>query len=188
MTLAELLRQLRREDGPTDVMRAGSALHAILEHPQADELTVAEHDGHRFHFLCDAEVALLPYREIPAKRTYTTASGEQIELRGRADDFGGLRIAEHKFTTSTFDAERYYSRYQWRAYLSIFGATKITYNIFEGHFLGTEGESGILEWEIRGVHALVLYTYPEIEADITRELALYSEFAHRHLIAPMRAA
>lgn len=186
MTLPELLARLRREEGPSDVMRAGSAFHSILEHPDADEMTWAERDGHRFFFPEELEIALLPFREIPAKRTYNIA-GQQVELRGRTDGCDGFAVEDHKFTTNTFDAERYFDKYQWRAYLSIFGARIFYYNVFPAKFLETDA-NGVMNWEIREFHRLPLYRYPEMEADIVRELAAYADFAHQHLIAPSRAA
>jgi hypothetical protein len=188
MTLEELLRRLRREEGPSDVMRAGSALHSVLEKPDevTESMIAVERDGHRFIFAGDCNVAILPYRELYGKKTYRV-DGQEIELRGKADAFSGLVVEDHKFTTSQFDAERYFSKYQWRAYLSLFGADTFNYNVFVSHFLGTD-DNGVMEWEVREYHRLTLYRYPRLEADICRELGHYAEFAQRHLIAPRSAA
>jgi hypothetical protein len=186
MSLAELMKRLRREEGPSDVMRAGTALHSILEESQGGDLVTADRDGHRFIFTLDAEIALLPFRELYGKRTYSV-NGTQIEVRGKTDATTGLLVEDHKFSCSPFDAEKHFSRYQWRLYLSIFGADAFAYNVFTGKFIETD-EDGILVWEVRDFNRLVLYRYPELEADIERELARFGDFVHEHLCIPNYAA
>jgi hypothetical protein len=179
LTLADLLRSLRREDGPTPAMLAGSALHALLENPpaDADSLAGAVSKGHRFVFECDATVPVLPFREVSGSRTFEVA-GNRITLRGRCDAFDGTAIDDHKLT-GQFDAERYISRYQWRAYLSIFNATKFTYNVFVGAADGAD-EDGTPVWKVSGFHRLTVYRYPDLDRDIARELARFAEFARQH--------
>ena len=186
MTLAELLRRLRREEGPSAAMLAGSALHSLLEKPPTEVLTSAEIDGHRFLFTLDAELPLLSMRELSGRKEYRVDGGT-VELRGRVDAIDGVAAEDHKLSR-TFDADRYVGKYQWRAYLSIFGAQKFTYNVFVGDFLGTDEETGLQEWEIRDFHRLTLYRYPEMESDIVRELGRYLDFANEHVLAPRRAA
>lgn len=185
MSLQELLRRLHRLDPPSDAMRAGTALHSLLEAPQTGslssaEISSAEIDGHHFTFSLDASLPLLPFRELHGKRIYEV-NGEEIEVRGKVDTFDGFAVEDHKLTQSTFDAERYFTSYQWRLYLSLFNARKFRYNVFTGKFLNVD-EAGLQCWEITDFQRLELCRYPELEDDITRELEEYAEFAHHHLL------
>lgn len=179
MTLAELLRQLRREDGPNEAMLAGTALHSILETSANDELVSVQRNGFSFRFNLEAEISLAPIRELSGRRDYQI-NGETVTLRGRVDEMDGITITDHKLTKN-FDAQRYADRYQWRCYLSIFGASRFVYNLFIGEKAG-ESDLGI-EWDVYDFHRLTFYRYPELESDVERELSRYVEFAQRHLIA-----
>lgn len=182
LTLAQLLREIRKERPQTPAMRAGEVLHSILEKPPADAewLEVIERDGYRFRFDIDGEIVLKPFRELFGKRIYYIGRTE-VELRGKADSIDGVGIDDHKLSKS-FDAQRYHDSCQWRAYLSIFGADRFTYNVFVG---GEEGraEDGPVEWLIDEFHQVTFYRYPELEAEIIRELEQYVDFARRHLEA-----
>lgn len=180
MTFAELLRVLRRERPQTEAMKAGEVLHSILEEPPGDLLDSITRDGHLFRFAIDDEIALRPFRELFGKKVYRIG-GIDVELRGKADSFDGLAVADYKLTKS-FDAQRYHDSYQWRAYLSIFNADRCTYDVFVGKQVGITQEGGP-EWEISDSHQLTLYRYPELDADLIRELEFYVEFARRHLEA-----
>jgi hypothetical protein len=179
MTLAELLRQLRREDPPNEAMLAGTALHSILETSAGDDLVSVQRNGFSFRFNVDAEISLAPIRELSGRQDYVI-DGETVTLRGRVDEMDGITITDHKLTKN-FDAQRYADRYQWRCYLSIFGASRFIYNLFIGEKAG-ESDGGI-EWDVYDFHQLTLYRYPELESDVVRELTRYVEFAQHHLIA-----
>jgi hypothetical protein len=175
-----LLRQLRREEPPSDKMIAGTALHHLLE-TAADDTTLdrVEIDSHVFRFTCEGELRLSPIREMRGTRTYHV-DGEAVTLSGRVDEIDGTHIVDHKLT-SNFDATRYLDSYQWRAYLSIFRASKFTYNIFVGARNNKNPEE--IEWEIKEFHPLTFYRYPELDADLVSEIGRYLEFARLHLAA-----
>jgi hypothetical protein len=179
MTLAELLRQLRREDPPNEAMLAGTALHSVLENPPADELVSAQMGGYSFRFNIDGDVSLAPIRELSGRKDYVI-DGQVVTLRGRVDGMDALTVYDHKLTKN-FDAQRYADRYQWRCYLSIFGASRFIYNLFIGEKAG-ESDAGI-EWDVYDFHTLTFYRYPELESDVIRELGRYVEFANHHLVA-----
>jgi hypothetical protein len=179
MTLAELLRQLRREDPPNEAMLAGTALHSILETSAGDDLVSVQRNGFSFRFNVDAEISLAPIRELSGRQDYVI-DGETVTLRGRVDEMDGITITDHKLTKN-FDAQRYADRYQWRCYLSIFGASRFVYNLFIGEKAG-ESDAGI-EWDVYDFHTLTFYRYPELESDVIRELGRYVEFANHHLVA-----
>ncbi len=187
MTLAELLRKLRREEPPTDIMSAGTVLHSALERAvDGEELSVVELDGHRLRFEIDAELPLTQFRELHGKRIYCV-DGQRVEVRAKVDGIEGRTIDEHKASKSSFDAERYFDSYQWRLYLSIFNAQTCIYNVFHLNERGIDA-NGVYEWDVRDFNRLPLYRYPELEQDIARQLAAYADFARRYLGAVSIAA
>lgn len=175
VSLGDLLRSLRRQEDPTPAMLAGTALHAILENPpDGDEgIDAAERNGHTFTFTLDADIHLMPLREIRGNRVYVIGP-DSITVRGRVDMFDGTSVVDHKLTQN-FDAERYTDKYQWRLYLSIFGCDRFVYNVFVGK------EAELREWTISAMHQFTVYRYPEMEGDVLRELGRFIEFAKAHL-------
>jgi hypothetical protein len=173
--LEVLLRQLRRLDEPNEKMRAGTALHSILENAcELDVFTRIEQDGFTFRFDCDGELPLPTVRELRGQRAYQ-ANGAHVILKGRVDDLDGMTVEDHKFT-GQFDAQGYGDSLQWRAYLSIFGATRFIYNVFVG-----DKEERTGEWVVKDFHRLPLYRYPEMESDLVRWIGRYVDFARTHL-------
>jgi len=199
MSLAELMKKLNREEPPTEKMLAGRALHTVLETARDGVLSTATVDGHVFLFELDAEIALRPIREMRGQREYqvTMPNGTHalVTVRGRVDSIDGTAIEDHKLS-GDFDADRYHDAYQWRLYLSIFGCEKFTYNVFTGRAKEivvvepehNDGEGGSIDvgpshhWTVTDFHRITFYRYPEIEADILRELSLFAEFALNHLV------
>lgn len=168
MDVEDLLRRLRKEEPPTQGMLAGRALHKVLEHAQAGEVTKAEADGFKFTFLADCVVPHLPVRELKGEIEIATPSG-LVTLVGVVDGHDGA-VHDHKLT-ERFDAERYADSYQWRSYLLMFGATKFVYNVFEGR----EGDRAD-EWLIYGFHQFPLYAYEGMRSDVEREVAELAAF------------
>lgn len=175
MELDEILARLRREEPATDAMRMGTALHHVLEHAQpGDTLDEFEHDGFRFAFMFDEEVALPPVRELRGRKTYDI-DGVEVELRGKVDGLDGRTIWDHKLT-KTFDVEKYVDAWQWRAYLSIFDCDHMRYSIF---IRGAAKDDKPIP--LKDFHALDFYRYPEMESDLMGALREYVNFAKVHL-------
>jgi hypothetical protein len=177
MSFADLMQCLRGEAPVTDKMLAGRALHSVLETVRDTELTTAENSGVMFNFKLNAQIALAPIKEMRGHRDYDI-SGTTLRLSGRVDSLSGLTIEDHKLT-GQFDADRYHDSYQWRSYLSIFGAQKFTYNVFLGKQVNNPGETP--EWTIYDLHAITFWRYPELETDLVHELNEFKTFADEYL-------
>jgi hypothetical protein len=178
------LAQLQRREGPTLNMRAGTALHALLEQIQLGSLSSGEveryeTDEFSFSFSLDAAVPLSAVRECSGQRVFQIGD-TAVELRGRCDELNGTEVVDHKVTFSPFDAIRYVDSVQWRAYLAIFGAHRFRYNVFVAKDCGVD-DRGLTQIDVREYHALTLHSYPALEADVEREVGRFVEFAQAHL-------
>lgn len=171
--LDELLRRLRKQEPPTDAMRAGTALHAALETSQEGSLSEVVADGFRFSFEFDGELDLPAIRELKATREYEV-DGVGITLVGKVDAVHGRRIDDHKFT-SRYDAERFLVSYQWRVYLDVFDADEFRWNVFEGREVAPQ------HYVIGHLHKLRMHRYPGMGQDVGRELERFVSFARDHL-------
>lgn len=167
MSLGDFLKQVRYRAKPSPIMTASKALHKFLEHANESELLHAEQDGERFYFHCDIALNLPQTRELKAEVLIPTRYGE-VELVGKVDAIDG---AVHDFKLSErFDAERYAHSLQWRAYLSMFGAQKFVYHVFEGR-----QEKGGL-WCIYTYHDLTFWGYPAMAEDVRQEVEALAGF------------
>lgn len=171
--LDELLRQLRREEPPSESMLAGSALHKFLETAEIGETQEVDIDGYRFSFEFDGAVDLPPIREMKATKDYEIGMF-LVTLVGKVDAIHGKRIDDHKFT-SRYDAERFLSSYQWRVYLDIFDAEEFRWNIFEGR------EAQEKRYVITNLHRLTMHAYPGMRDDIEKALTDFVGFARCYL-------
>lgn len=167
--LGALLSRLRREEPPSVAMRAGTALHSILENGLPGIQDAAKQDGFTFVFSADIELAMSPLRELAGSKVIAG-----IEVAGKVDEIGGFVIADHKLT-SRFDPERYTDSAQWRLYLDIFGADRFVYNVFEASSDDDE------RFVVFGFHRLPLYRYPGMEEENARLVSEYAAFAREHL-------
>lgn len=171
--LGDLLRQLRREEPPTEAMLAGTALHTALEMASTGDHQGFAVDGYLFSFDTEAEIDLPAIREMKATREYVVGD-VVVTLVGKVDAIHGKRVDDHKFT-GRYDAERYMSSYQWRIYLEIFKADEFRWNVFEGR------ESSPKNYIIHSIHQLRMNRYPGIGDDVAREVASFVAFARDHL-------
>lgn len=172
MDLAELLSRLRREEPPSPAMLAGRALHKVLETASWESADTAEADGYKFHFRASCEIAWLPVRELKGEIMLPSPAGP-VTLVGVIDGLDGA-IYDHKLT-KRFDAERYADSYQWRCYLTMFGAKKFVYNVFEGE----QDETG--DYNIWGFHRFQLYAYEGMRNDVLREVGELAELIAKHI-------
>lgn len=171
--LDKLLRQLRREEPPTEAMQAGTALHSILEHAVAGEMPDAECGGFRFDFEADGELSLPAIREMKETRLYKI-DGVRVTLVGKVDAICGKRIEDHKFTMR-YDPERFLSSLQWRVYLEVFDADTFVWNVFEAR------ERGERHYAITALHRLTMHRYPGMDRDVEAALRQFLDFARIHL-------
>lgn len=174
-SLADLIASLRHETEPTEAMLAGTALHAALEHCAMGEHPELSANGYTFEFRCDGEIDVPEIRELKATRDYTVGDCT-VTLVGKVDGLHGRRVDDHKFT-SRYDAERFMGSYQWRVYLDVFDADEFRWNIFEGY----EDRDAAKRYIIHTVHQLKMHRYPDMRADVVRELGKFIEFAKQHL-------
>lgn len=184
----------------TPAMRAGTALHKALELAEPGEVDTLTVPGYVFRFPRDYTLALAPIREMRASRVYM-ADGEPICISGQVDALDGLRIEDHK-STSRFDADRYLAGYQWRLYLSIFGASMFRWNVFEMSeveepepYVGTNTAErlervedvfalGPVCYEVTAVHRLEQYRYPTLEADCQALVTRFARFVRERIEVP----
>lgn len=173
VTLDDLLAQLRRETPPTENMLAGTAFHKLLEGADIGEIHDAVVDGFTFRIDVDAEIFLPKLREIKGVCLYDIG-GTQVDLVGIVDTLDGVTVSDHKLT-GRFDPERYTDAFQWRAYLSMFGADRFIYNVFTAR----KDIDGV--WVVSAFDRFPLYRYPALDADVRRMLTEYVHFAMNHL-------
>lgn len=173
--LADLIARLRREAPESPAMAVGKALHSALEHASPGEFMELEADGYRFQFPHDFEIALPEIREIKAEKVYVV-DGIEVVMVGKVDAVEGLRVEDHK-STERFDAERFLDSYQWRVYLDIFDATHFRWNVFELQASRDEADT----FEVRALHHVDQYRYPEMRADLHQAIGEFVDFARTYL-------
>lgn len=172
--LETLLRQLRKEEPASEAMQAGSALHKALELAQPGDFFSLEQDGYKFIFDPCIELAMPEIREVKAEKVYVI-DGIPVTLVGKVDALHGTRVDDHK-TTGRFDAEKFLSSYQWRAYLSIFNADVFQWNVFE---MAEQPEPKV--YKVYAFHQFRQYRYAAMEADVIELLREFVRFALVHL-------
>jgi hypothetical protein len=158
-----------RNDNPSQAMRAGTAFHDVLEHAKEGELATAESQGFKFIIEVDVNLALSRIREIRASKQFGG-----VRITGKLDVLDGLRVEDHK-TTGRFDPDRYLTGFQWRYYLSIFGAKTFRWNVFEMR------EVEPMTYLVHKFHRLEQCRYPAMEPDCMRLAADLEQFARQHM-------
>lgn len=173
MEFDDLLRRLRGEEPPGQNMLAGRAFHALLENAnEKDEWFAAERDGFRFDFAIEQEIALPQVRELKAEHVFQTPFGP-VTLVGKVDGLCGLTVRDYKLT-ERFDAERYADSYQWRSYLTMFGAQRFEYDVFVCRY--DEERVYVFDYQ-----HLPLCAYPGMERDVYREVCGLAEIVAKHV-------
>lgn len=167
--LSDFLARMRNEVPPSQAMLAGTAFHDVLEHAQIGEMATAEAQGFKFIIEVDTELALAPIRELRASKRYGG-----LTISGKLDALCGLRVEDHK-TTGRFDPDRYLAGYQWRYYLSIFGAQVFRWNVFEMR------EIEPMMYLVHKFHTLEQCRYPAMESDCEQLAADLEQFARLHM-------
>lgn len=173
---AEFIAKLLRKIPQTEGMEAGTAFHSVLEKATlGDEFGGTDANGYMFEFDCDIDLSLPPEREAFVEKVYQTSVGPVL-LRGRVDgrDPATATVTDYKLTTSTFDAKRYATSLQWKAYLDMTGDRRFEYLVFSAHRKD-------VNVTIRELHRLVFWRYPEMHDDVKRRVEELAEFVTRHV-------
>lgn len=157
-------------ESETKSMAKGTAFHRVLEDiSDGVELQEVEVDGYRFVFSADIEVYLPKIREWRLGKDYGG-----IIISGQCDAIEGKTIYDHK-TTERFDAENYLDGWQHKFYLDIFGADKFVWNVW------TMKHVEDMEYEVKDLHVLQQFRYPQLTADCQALALEFKEFAARYL-------
>lgn len=172
MELDALLTRLRGEEPPGPNMLAGRAFHKLLETSGACDLPSAVVDGVEFDFVLEQEIALPLIRELKAEKVFETPSGP-VTLVGKVDGLQGITVHDYKLT-ERFEAERYADSYQWRCYLTMFGAKQFVYDVFQCRY--SDDRVTVYEY-----HRLPLAAYPGMETDVYREVCSLAGFVARYV-------
>lgn len=175
--LETLLSRLYGLEEPSEAMQAGTAFHKCLELSQsgliADRM---EHDGFVFTFEGDFILVLPEIRELRAHKVFMV-DGEPIVITGQVDAIEGRRIDDTK-TTGNFSPDRYLDGYQWRLYLSIFGANHFRWNVFE---IANLADDPPKQYRVRNHHTLEQFRYPGMEDDCQALVERFARFVREHL-------
>lgn len=179
VTLAECLKQLRREEPPTSALLAGRKLHKALESARYDQdeanpfgQSVLRYKDYVFIFQCDVEIAIPAVRELKGEITIQTVLGP-VTLVGVVDSIGNA-VSDYKLT-GHFDSERLIASYQWRCYLQMFERHRFDYKVFVGDEIKPK------EWAIKDYHEISVYRYPGMEEDIQREVGECARFMREYV-------
>jgi hypothetical protein len=179
VTLAECLKQLRREEPPTSALLAGRKLHKALESARYDQdeanpfgQSVLRYKDYVFIFQCDVGIAIPAVRELKGEITIQTVLGP-VTLVGVVDSIGNA-VSDYKLT-GHFDSERLIASYQWRCYLQMFERHRFDYKVFVGDEIKPK------EWAIKDYHEISVYRYPGMEEDIQREVGECARFMREYV-------
>lgn len=175
---SELLDEIRGEFKATPKMLLGRSGHCAMEGRFAHE----DPGGHLCYGFRWPRAVVTECREafrsggVPEVKVEKVLSinGEDVTLVGKADRLIGTEIVEHKFTLSTFNAERYQDSMQWRSYMLLFQPSVVLYTVFcvsEG-----KAERGVSTLALRDIHRLGFYPYPAVEGDVRELLVRFIEY------------
>jgi hypothetical protein len=160
---------------PNEAMVKGTAFHAALEQASCGATDRIDSQGYTFLFDGDFTVQMPRIREI---RRYKDYGG--ITVTGKADGLiMGKAVVDYK-TSAHFDAERYFTGYQWRLYLDIFGADLFRWMVFEM----SEDAFDPHVYTVHTLHVLEQFRYPELERDCTDLAQRFKAFAEQYLARP----
>lgn len=166
-----LLRRLAHVDPPTPATLAGRALAKWFEAGHEGEHESAYMDGWTFDFAIDGSLSLPRWRELPTEKTFATPSGPAT-LSGRVDGYDGYTVRDQKLT-ERWEADRYADSMQWRAYLSMLGAGRFMYDVFEAKIVGSKVR-------VSGFQQLGLWRYPALDQDVAAAVGELAEVFARH--------
>jgi hypothetical protein len=129
--IGELLKQFEK----TPEMKAGTALHKILELSQygteISNMIGIDGEMYKFDYCIDESVEIV----LPTLReTRITKSLNNISINGIVDAISATTIWDHKFTKQ-IQYDKYANSWQWKVYLYITSLDNFKYNLFQGKVL-----------------------------------------------------
>lgn len=174
-----LIEDLRGTRPATLQMDAGRAFARVFERMPHGDCGNAEADGWRFDFTVNAHVQLPPLRELKTEMTFPV-DGAEVTLVGKADGTAGKVVHDQKLT-ERFDPEKYLDSYQWRAYLTMFGADTFVYDVFVGKYEKQRGEIVKGPIDVVDYHRLEVHSYPEMQFDLLQRVRAVLGVVQRHV-------
>lgn len=172
MELSELVARLSGRQEPTHETLAGRAFHKLFEHAKAGDIHVGTVDGFDFVFDVNQSIGLPEIRELKGECVFDTPSGP-VTLVGKVDALNGRIVHDYKLT-ERFDAERYTDSYQWRAYLTMFGANTFVYDVFQGRY-------DDMRVTVYDYHRMQFHAYPGMRDDVKREVSALAEIVAKYV-------
>lgn len=160
---------------PTLEMRAGTALHSVLEHAKEtdDLVSILRSGADGFSFTIDEAVDGVIELGDSREQKYLLNILPDVVLSGRIDAETALYPIDHKLT-GQFDAERYMNSLQWKAYLLMRNKRRFVYQVFErGPIVSQDGFS---HCHIKDYHRLEVAAYPHMMSDVREVAAGLAEF------------
>lgn len=164
--VGELLKQFEK----TPQMKAGTALHKILEDSQyQEELNHSvEISGEVYNFKyqipSDIEIVLPIFREAKISKSYGN-----IVINGIVDAVNATTVWDHKLTKQ-IRLEKYMESWQWKIYLYMLGLDRFIYNLFQGsvyqNFHDIDNTNALYDINITKFEALKLERYPNMDNEI----------------------
>jgi len=167
----ELIAQIKGEFSPTPAIVIGQAYDSLIQNPRLAAGGVFYEADHLL-FTTEAVDALLAHvdrRGLFQVKT-TQYFGRSINVVAKVDYIFGSQISEFKTTLGQFSAEKYMDSFQWRIYLLLFEAARLTYYVA----CLQEEEYPQPLFSIRALETMNLYAYPQLENDVK---ALVHDFA-----------
>lgn len=168
--IAELLKQFEK----TPEMKAGTALHKILElaNEGTDISTIPciELNNEVFNFCYtiqdNAELHIPQLREQKILKTYNG-----ITINGVVDALNGNTVYDHKLTKQ-INYSKYQNSYQWKIYLWMLNMNYFTYNVFQAK---VKNDNNIYTVEINKFSSFNFENYPSMFSEIEDFYSYYWE-------------
>lgn len=165
MTEDELYERLYGAFTQNPAMAAGTALHKLLE----SGLNPIGNGYDGFSYVVDnydlsGELVLGESYERENKHVVQLVDG--VDLVGMIDVETPYTVYDHKLTGS-YDPERYFNAWQWRAYLTMRNKSQFTYQVFECVPVRDYGQTVV----IKDYHTLDMYAYEGMQDEVKAILA-----------------
>jgi energy-coupling factor transporter ATP-binding protein EcfA2 len=173
-----LLKRIRGKYEPSRYMELGTAFHDILEkinerYSEEKKCFIAK-NGIEF----DYDIIAQCYQAVNQKASFEikttkvfTIGNEQVEVVAKVDQLFGNYVYENKTCWGGFSFERYFQSCQWKYYMDIFEAEKVSYNVFCFY----DAKNGI---QLRGIEQFSFDRYPDLDSDLNELLTSFLEFIH----------
>jgi hypothetical protein len=170
---ADLIATIRGTYPPTPAILLGQAFGHVLEAPDAYRIT----GGYRCETYTFSDDTLAPAFALIDRRGVFEAKASKrygpCEVVAKADHLRGADLSEFKTTTRPFTVQKYLASAQWRFYLDVFAARRVTYHVF---CLDDHG-NGVVE--LRETHSFALYPYADLQADCDELVARFCDYVTR---------